>query len=200
MSTLSNTYNLLLSPSSVSLFARHLLPFGRRLFCRRFLCHLDVLPNYRSQPCLILAPNNAPVAADSAAGREGVRSTTEGGKQEANGGKPAFIRAVQAFSCHGAGRQVARATPSLKPAAFPFTTQVLCYFPCTPRATALRQARVSGGNLQNCAPSAAGGGAMTQESNVSPPFPPRPPSLRPPHKNARPLHSEGGAAYARVFS
>ena len=78
VSTLSNTYNLLLSPSSVSLFARHLLPFGRRLFCRRFLCHLDVLPNYRSQPCLILAPNNAPVAADSAAGREGVRSTTEG--------------------------------------------------------------------------------------------------------------------------
>ena len=28
-----------------------------------------------------------------------------------------------------------------------------------PRATALRQARVSGGNLQNCAPSAACGGA-----------------------------------------
>ena len=47
-------------------------------------------------------------------------------------------------------------------------TQVLCYFPCTPRATALRQARVSGGNLQNCAPSAACGGAMTQESTVIP--------------------------------
>jgi len=31
-----------------------------------------------------------------------------GGKQETNGGKLAFIRAVQAFSCHG----VARATPS----------------------------------------------------------------------------------------
>ena len=45
-------------------------------------------------------------------------------------------------------------------------TQVLCCFPCTPRATALRQARVSGGNLQNCAPSAAYGGAMTQERNV----------------------------------
>ena len=26
---------------------------------------------------------------------------TEGGKQEANGGKLAFIRAVQAFTCHG---------------------------------------------------------------------------------------------------
>ena len=53
-------------------------------------------------------------------------------------------------------------------------TQVLCFFPCTPRATALRQARVSGGNLQNCAPSAACGGAMTQERNVfsSSPFVP----------------------------
>ena len=29
----------------------------------------------------------------------------EGGKQEANGGKLAFIRAVQAFTCHGGGRQ-----------------------------------------------------------------------------------------------
>ena len=62
---------------------------------------------------------------------------------------------------------VARATSSLKPAAFPSTTQVLCYFPCTPRATALRQARVSGGNVQTCAPSAACGGAMTEERNVS---------------------------------
>ena len=44
-------------------------------------------------------------------------------------------------------------------------TQVLCYFPCTPRATALRQARVSGGNLQNCAPSAACGGAMAPRKN-----------------------------------
>ena len=54
-------------------------------------------------------------------------------------------------------------------------TQVLCYFPCTPRATALRQARVSGGNLQNCAPSAACGGAMTQE-RIASFVPPRPPS------------------------
>ena len=47
-----------------------------------------------------------------------------------------------------------------------FVTQVLCCLPCTPCATALRQARVSGGNLQNCTPSAAYGGAMTQEKNV----------------------------------
>ena len=43
---------------------------------------------------------------------------------------------------------------------FHVTHSLLWYFPCTPRATALRQARVSGGNLQNCAPSAACGGAM----------------------------------------
>ena len=48
-----------------------------------------------------------------------------------------------------------------------FVTQVLCCLPCTPCAIALRQARVSGGNLQNCAPSAACGGAMPEESNVS---------------------------------
>ena len=62
---------------------------------------MSALTNYRYPPRLIFAPNHVPVAADSAAGREGVRSTTEGGKQEANGGKLAFIRAVQAFTCHG---------------------------------------------------------------------------------------------------
>ena len=34
--------------------------------------------NYRHPPCLIITPNHAPVAADSAAGREGWRSQTEG--------------------------------------------------------------------------------------------------------------------------
>ena len=61
-------------------------------------------------------------------------------------------------------------------ATFPSTRQVLCFFPCTPRATALRQARVSGGNLQNCAPSAACGGAMTQERNVTHRLPSSPPA------------------------
>ena len=45
------------------------------------------------------APNHARRAADSAAGRKGWRSQTEGGKQGAPGGKLAFIRAVQAFTC-----------------------------------------------------------------------------------------------------
>ena len=55
--------------------------------------------NYRSQPRLLPAPNHARRAADSAAGRKGWRSQTEGEKQGAPGGKLAFIRAVQAFTC-----------------------------------------------------------------------------------------------------
>ena len=61
-------------------------------------CMADII-NYRSQPRLLPAPNHARRAADSAAGRKGWRSQTEGGKQGAPGGKLAFIRAVQAFTC-----------------------------------------------------------------------------------------------------
>ena len=61
-------------------------------------CMADII-NYRSQPRLLSAPNHARRAADSAAGRKGWRSQTEGEKQGAPGGKLAFIRAVQAFSC-----------------------------------------------------------------------------------------------------
>ena len=92
------------------------------------------------------------------------------------------------FPCHGGGAAVPPS--SFIQAAFPSTIQVLCYFPCTPRATALRQARVSGGNLQNCAPSAACGGAMTEESNVSlrPPLPSSPvPFWEPPRALAKQL-------------
>ena len=60
-------------------------------------------------------------------------------------------------------------------------TQVLWYFPCTPRATALRQARVSGGNLQNCAPSAACGGAMAPRKYR----PPSSPCLPPHHQKSK---------------
>ena len=34
--------------------------------------------------------------------RRGLAKPDQGGKQEANGGKLAFLRAVQAFTCHGA--------------------------------------------------------------------------------------------------
>ena len=39
---------------------------------------MSALTNYRYPPRLIFAPNHVPVAADSAAGRQGVRSTTKG--------------------------------------------------------------------------------------------------------------------------
>ena len=85
-------------------------------------------------------------------------------------GKAGSERRKTCFHPGGSGFHLPRGGGS---AAFQFyqlgfyvARSLLWYFPCTPRATALRQARVSGGNLQNCAPSAACGGAMTEESNV----------------------------------
>ena len=81
--------------------------------------------NYRHPPCLIITPNHAPVAADSAAGRQGVRSTTEGEIFKGTDGACADP-GTQNFSCHGG--------PFTSPA-FQFKsnfllrhTQVLCYF------------------------------------------------------------------------
>ena len=93
---------------------------------------------------------------------------------------------------------VARTQPTLPPSSlisltFTATRQALCFFPCTPRATALRQARVSGGNLQNCAPSAACGGAMTQESTV----PPR--SSYPSPKNEPPPSCDDGGVLLAII-
>ena len=79
-------------------------------------------------------------------------------------GKAGSDRRKTCFHPGGSGFHLPRGGGS---AAFQFyqlgfyvARSLLWYFPCTPRATALRQARVSGGNLQNCAPSAACGGAM----------------------------------------
>ena len=44
----------------------------------RFLRSLALLPNYCHPPCLISAPNNAPVAADSAAGRRACAARPRG--------------------------------------------------------------------------------------------------------------------------
>ena len=44
----------------------------------RFLRSLALLPNYCHPPCLILAPNNAPVAADNAAGRRACAARPRG--------------------------------------------------------------------------------------------------------------------------
>ena len=53
---------------------------GEGFYCRAVLSHLTGLAHYRNPSRLIPTPNHAPVAADSAAGRQGVRSTTEGEK------------------------------------------------------------------------------------------------------------------------
>ena len=87
--------------SSGSLHSPPSPPRGRLLVTvlsyTRFPLRLIPTPNHRPRGTLI-------------ADQRGRAQHDQGGKQEANGGKLAFIRAVQAFTCHG-GR-VARATPS----------------------------------------------------------------------------------------
>ena len=70
----------------------------------RFARNLAVLANYRTQPRQIPTSNYAPVA--RRCNRRGLAKPDQGGKQETNGGKLAFIRAVQAFTCHGGGAAV----------------------------------------------------------------------------------------------
>ena len=85
--------------------------------------------------------------------------------------------------------------PPIPPNQLSRRKQVLCFFPCTPRATALRQARVSGGNLQNCAPSAACGGAMAPRKNRTPvPFVPLLPT-----KKRRPHQQEAALYLSKKF-
>ena len=60
---------------------------------------MAVLSNDHESP-LISAPNHVPPWHADAIGA-GLAKPDRGGKQEANGGKLAFIRAVQAFTCHG---------------------------------------------------------------------------------------------------
>ena len=91
----------------------------------RFARNLAVLANYRTQPRQIPTSNYAPVA--RRCNRRGLAKPDQGGKQETNGGKLAFIRAVQAFTCHGCG-WAAVLPSSFISAAFASTTQVLCFF------------------------------------------------------------------------
>ena len=63
---------------------------------------MDGFTSCCTPPRLIPAPNHAPVA--RRCNRRGLAKPDQGGKQEANGGKLAFIRAVQAFTCHGGGQ------------------------------------------------------------------------------------------------
>ena len=139
------------APSSVPLLARHLLPYWRRLLLSCSLIALDrscplsqsATPDSHTQPCPAARPK---------------------GKYSRGRMALAPIRTREFSLPRGRGSR----WPGPLPVLFKQLsrhTQVLCYFPCTPRATALRQARVSGGNLQNCAPSAACGGAMASRKN-----------------------------------
>ena len=80
--------------------AQHLPPSGGRLLLSCISSCLTNLTNDRTQPRLIPASNHAPWQR-TAQLDAGLAQPDQRGKQEANGGKLAFIRAVQAFSCHG---------------------------------------------------------------------------------------------------
>ena len=104
----------------------------RSLSSRRSLW-VDALSNYRQSLRRFFCTQPSPHGSGQRSWTQGWRSQTEGGKQEANGGKLAFIRAVQAFTCHGAGRQVARATPSFINLTFSSTTQPSLVLSWAPR-------------------------------------------------------------------
>ena len=90
----------LCSPSSVSLFARHLLPFGRRLLCscasqETWPFYLTIA-NSRSRQ---MRANISPWHADRRSA-QGVRSTTEGEIFKGTDGACADP-GTQNFPCHG---------------------------------------------------------------------------------------------------
>ena len=62
---------------------------------------LNAPTNFHKSPRLISAPNHARRAADSAAGRKGWRSQTEGEKGRSARAELAPDRAIQVFPCHG---------------------------------------------------------------------------------------------------
>ena len=82
--------------------AQHLPPSGGRLLLSCISSCLTNLTNDRTQPRLIPASNHAPWQR-TAQLDAGLAKPDRRGKDEANGGKLAFIRAVQAFTCHGGG-------------------------------------------------------------------------------------------------
>ena len=91
----------------------------------RYLRNLAVLLNYRSQRSLIFTPNKHPRGTPILIGA-GLAKPGQGGKMKSCLGGACSYPGNFIFSLPR-GR-VARATPSLKPAAFSSTTQVLCYF------------------------------------------------------------------------
>ena len=89
----------------------------------RFLRSLALLPNYCHPPCLISAPNHAPVAADSAAGRRACAARPRG--------KAGSERRKACFHPGGSGFHLPRGWPGPLPVLFNRLlrhTQVLCFF------------------------------------------------------------------------
>ena len=152
-------------PSRYSLdtFSRLGEGFYRYALCKKLGCSWQLPHATTPDSCIQLCPRGTPMQS-ARAGEARPR------------GKAGNERRKACFRPGGSGFHLPRGHISVPPPVL-FKQllrhkQVLCFFPCTPRASALRQARVSGGNLQNCAPSAACGGAMTQERNVTlRPFP-----------------------------
>ena len=136
----------------------------------RFLRSLALLPNYCHPPCLISAPNHAPVAADSAAGRQGVRSTTKGESRKRTEESLLSSGRFRLSPATGAGWQVARATPSFIQSTFTSQRSLLWYF------------------------------LGLQESTVPPFVPPSLPFPPPPHEKAPSPSAGGGAIFKQKSS
>ena len=77
-------------------------PWGEGFFCRAIFKKLGFSHQLSQSAKSDSRAQPLPRGSEQRSWTQGWRSQTEGEKQEANGGKLAFIRAVQAFTCHGA--------------------------------------------------------------------------------------------------
>ena len=85
-----------LSRYTLGTFSRSGEGFYRYALCKKLGCSCQLPHSTTPDSCIQLCP---PVA--RRCNRRRLAKPDQGGKQEANGGKLAFIRAVQAFTCHG---------------------------------------------------------------------------------------------------
>ena len=77
-------------------------PWGEGFFCRAIFKKLGFSHQLSQSAKSDSRAQPLPRGSEERSWTQGWRSQTEGEKQEANGGQLAFIRAVQAFTCHGA--------------------------------------------------------------------------------------------------
>ena len=158
------------SPLSASLLAQRLPFSGGRIFI--VLCFISfvkcsaVPASFRHPSRSIPAPNPHPRGSGQRSWTAGLAKPDRRGKMQKRTEESLLSSGRFKFFPAAGHARSQLFCPPIPPNQLSCRKQVLCFFPCTPRAAALRQARVSGGNLQNCSPSAACGGAMTQERNV----------------------------------